>query len=37
VVLSSNLFEIDTVEIPNVKIVMTFFEGLQVFALNDTG
>ncbi len=30
VVLSKNLFEIDTEEIPNVEITMTFFEGKRV-------
>ena len=30
VVLSNNLFEIDTEEIPNVEIEMTFFEGKRV-------
>jgi predicted amidohydrolase YtcJ len=29
VVLSENLFEIDTDEIPNVEIEMTFFEGAR--------
>jgi predicted amidohydrolase YtcJ len=31
VVLSRNLFEIETEEIPNVEIQMTFFEGKRVY------
>jgi hypothetical protein len=31
VVLSKNLFKIETEEIPNVKIMMTFFEGERVY------
>ena len=34
VVLSKNLFEIDTDEIPSVEIEMTFFEGTRVHWLN---
>ena len=31
VVLSENLFKIETEEIPNVEIKMTFFEGKRVY------
>lgn len=36
VVLSQNLFNIDTEEIPNVKIEMTFFEGKQVYEMRSS-
>ena len=35
VVLDQNLFEVETEEIPETKIIMTFFEGQQVYSAEE--
>ena len=34
IVLDQNLFEVEVEEIPSTRIVMTFFEGKQVYSAN---